>query len=86
MTTEEQTVVRLEDLRRRAGLSQSALAALAEVSPTTVNGIETGKGPTPRLRSIRALARALQVKPEEIDEFRPVLGFDPPPPPERAAG
>ena len=80
MTTEEQTVVRLEDLRRRAGLSQSALAALAEVSPTTVNGIETGKGPTPRLRSIRALARALQVKPEEIDEFRPVLGFDPPPP------
>jgi transcriptional regulator with XRE-family HTH domain len=45
------------------------LARLAQVAPSTIYLIETGRV-TPRARVIRAVASALDVSPHEIDEFR----------------
>jgi transcriptional regulator with XRE-family HTH domain len=53
-------------------LTVRALAAAAGCSPTTVNQVETGKR-LPRFGTIRRLAEALGVAPEEVAEFRRVL-------------
>src|SRR3712207_8934083 len=46
--------------------TQARLAAEAGVSPTTVSGIESGRILRPHFGTLRKLARALGVEPEEL--------------------
>jgi len=62
-------VRRLRELR---ALSQRELAAQAKLSVTTVNRIETGKR-KPIPRTVRRLAQALGVTPEELLAEQPRL-------------
>jgi transcriptional regulator with XRE-family HTH domain len=52
--------MRLGKIRRRKGLTQAALAEKAGLSINTVKSLET-RGVSPRLGTLRALARALHV-------------------------
>ena len=52
-------------LRERHALSQRELAARAKLSVTTVNRIESGQR-KPMPRTVRKLAEALGVTPEEL--------------------
>ena len=56
----------LIELRDKAYLSQSELAKEAGVTATTISRIETGKR-EPLRRTIRKLAKALEVKPGDIE-------------------
>jgi DNA-binding XRE family transcriptional regulator len=64
----------LNIVRRRQLLTGDELAAKAKVSKSTVFSIERGKH-QPTMRVVRQLAQALGVQPEEVDEFRAVLGL-----------
>jgi DNA-binding XRE family transcriptional regulator len=66
----------LETVRRRKLLSQRDLAKAAGVAPSTIYMIEAGKT-RPRLSIMRAICRTLDVPPEDIDEFRAVIGVEP---------
>ena len=55
----------LRELRLRAVLTQEELAHKAGVSRTTVVAAEKGKRPRPK--TIRAVAKALGVAPQEIE-------------------
>jgi transcriptional regulator with XRE-family HTH domain len=55
----------LKLLRQRQALSLTDLARLSKVGRVTINRIENGKQ-IPRPRTVRALARALQVEVEEL--------------------
>ena len=46
-------------------MSHRALATVAGLSPTTVLKLELGKGESPR-RTVRKLAKALDVEPHEL--------------------
>ena len=59
-------------LRELHALSQRELAALAKLSVTTVNRIETGQR-KPMPRTVRKLAEALGVTPEELLAEQPRL-------------
>lgn len=52
-------------LRTRRFMTQVELAQAAGMSPTTINRVETGKL-TPRFSTIKRLAAALGVSPEEL--------------------
>ena len=52
-------------LRERRALSQRELAARAKLSVTTINRIESGQH-KPMPRTVRKLAEALGVTPEEL--------------------
>lgn len=67
----------LRIVRRRRLLTQRDLAEKAGVMLSTVYLIETGRT-TPVLKVMRKICAALDVGPEEIDEFRAVLEGDPP--------
>jgi transcriptional regulator with XRE-family HTH domain len=56
----------LAALRERRMWTQVRLAEEAGVSPTTVSGVENGKISRPHFGTIRKLARALDVEPEEL--------------------
>jgi transcriptional regulator with XRE-family HTH domain len=65
----DSNVRRLRELR---ALSQRELAARAKLSVTTVNRIETGqRRPIPK--TVRKLAEALEVTPEELLAKQPKL-------------
>jgi DNA-binding XRE family transcriptional regulator len=66
------TMAPLSIVRRRALLSQRELAKKAGVSASTIYLIENGKT-RPRYRVVRELVAALDVKAEDVDEFRDVL-------------
>jgi len=55
----------LRTLRHEKMLTQQELAAKADLSITTICGIETGKF-YPSFRTIRALAKALGYRPQEL--------------------
>lgn len=57
-------VPRLRELRLLAALSQADLASMAQVSPVTVMRGEQGKPIRPM--SVRKLARALRVRPRDL--------------------
>lgn len=59
------TRVNLRRLREQRALSQRELAAQARLSVTTVNRIETGQS-KPMPRTVRKLAGALGVEPQEL--------------------
>ena len=56
---------RLRELRERAFLTQAELAEKSGVSEGTINRIELGRH-SPRISTIRRLAQALGVSPEEL--------------------
>jgi transcriptional regulator with XRE-family HTH domain len=58
---------RLREMREAKFLSHRELASRAGVSPTTVLNLEAGKG-EPQRRTVRKLARALEVDPAELVE------------------
>ncbi len=62
----------LRRLRELRALSQRELAARAKLSVTTINRIETGQR-RPMPRTIRKLAEALGVTPEELLTEQPRL-------------
>ena len=53
-------------IRRRRMWTQARLADEAGVSPTTVSGIESGRISRPHFGTLRKLAGALEVEPEEF--------------------
>lgn len=60
----------LKRMRKQAGLSQQALADLAQLSQAEVSALEAGRR-DPRLLTILYLARALHTVPSElINELR----------------
>ena len=59
-------------LRESRALSQRDLAALAKLSVTTINRIESGQR-KPMPRTVRKLAEALGVTPEELLAEQPRL-------------
>jgi tetratricopeptide (TPR) repeat protein/transcriptional regulator with XRE-family HTH domain len=61
--------VMVRQFRRRAGLTQEALAERSGVSVSTIRGVETGKRANPQLASVRSLAQALGLQPHEQDEL-----------------
>jgi transcriptional regulator with XRE-family HTH domain len=56
----------LMSIRGRRMWTQAQLADEAGVSPTTVSGIESGRISRPHFGTLRKLARALGVEPEEL--------------------
>jgi len=62
----------LRRLRELRALSQRELAARAKLSVTTVNRIETGQR-KPMPKTVRKLAEALEVTPEELLAEQPRL-------------
>jgi transcriptional regulator with XRE-family HTH domain len=56
----------LRRVRRRRGLTTTALADLAGLSPSFISMVETGQRPLRRRDHINALAAALRVPPAEI--------------------
>ena len=61
----EGTTMRLRQIRKREGLTQAALAAKARFSREYVARLETGRHDPP-ISTLRALARALNVRPCEL--------------------
>ena len=59
---------KLRRVRDKRLLSQRELAEKAGLSPTTILKLETGKVDDPHPRTIRKLARALEVDPSELVE------------------
>src|ERR687895_1165005 len=59
----------LASIRGRRMWTQARLAEEAGVSPTTVSGIESGRISRPHFGTLRKLARALGVEPEELVSY-----------------
>jgi transcriptional regulator with XRE-family HTH domain len=59
---------KLRRLREEQFVSQRDLAKRAEMSPTTILHLETGENPNPRLSTVRKIAEALGVDPNELVE------------------
>ncbi len=59
-------MTKLKTLREKQFLSQEDLAKKSEMTVSTINRLENDKQ-KPRLATIRKLAKALKVKPTEID-------------------
>jgi transcriptional regulator with XRE-family HTH domain len=62
----------LKWLRKQKALSLTDLSQRARISPVTINRIENGKQ-KPRPRTIRELARALEVRVEDLTSEQGVL-------------
>jgi transcriptional regulator with XRE-family HTH domain len=58
--------VHLKDLRKAAALSQQALAIKAGLSIGVVARIEQGSNEEPKLATLRALAKALEITLDEL--------------------
>ena len=59
---------KLRLLREQRFVSQRDLAKRAEVSPTTILHLETGENLNPRLSTVRKIAEALGIDPNELVE------------------
>ncbi|MGV4925428.1 helix-turn-helix domain-containing protein [Streptomyces sp. BHT-5-2] len=67
MTSEFSTL--LKRLRREANMTQEALAERAGVGVRTIRGLETGERADPRVTTVRLLADALGLRPEERERL-----------------
>lgn len=63
----------LREIRVRRLLSMRRLAKLAALAPTTIYLIESGQR-LPQYETMRKLAAALEVEPNDVDEFRAAMG------------
>lgn len=59
----------LRRLRVRAGLTQDELAENSGVSERTIRRLETGNRTNPRMTTVQELARALPLRPEELEQL-----------------
>ncbi|QHC23454.1 CHAT domain-containing protein [Streptomyces sp. GS7] len=59
----------LRRLRRRAGMTQEELAERSGVGVRSIRGLETGERSDPRVTTVRLLADALELGPEEREEL-----------------
>jgi len=57
---------KLKQVREKRFLSQRDLAQKAGVSPTTILHLETGESPNPRLSTVRRIAEALGLDPNDL--------------------
>jgi DNA-binding XRE family transcriptional regulator len=57
---------KIKKLREKKGLSQEKLARLADVSNNTIVNIESGKQTNPTIETVSKIAKALDVKIEEL--------------------
>lgn len=64
----DKETTRLRELMNQQGLSIRGLAALAKVSPSTIQSLTAGVGRKVRYSSVLAVANALGVSPNEIGE------------------
>lgn len=67
----------LQSFRRRAGLSQGALAKLAGIDPSYVNRLERGEREPPKREIVEALITALQLPPDDADRLLVAAGHLP---------
>ncbi len=67
----------LQAFRRRAGLSQGALAKLAGIDPSYVNRLERGEREPPKREVVEALIAALQLPPDDADRLLVAAGHLP---------
>lgn len=67
--------------RLRAGLTQEALAERSGISVSTIRGMETGKRRNPQLASVRQLAAALALRPQEQEDLLSAASAEPVPAP-----
>ncbi len=68
-------VTRLREWRERRALTQRELAAKAGMTVSTVNRIENGLQ-RPRISTVRKLAEALGVAPEELIDWGAQVGAE----------
>jgi DNA-binding XRE family transcriptional regulator len=59
----------MQEHRRRKFMTQDELAAASGVTRDTIWRIENGKYERLRMKTMKALAHALQVEPDDIREF-----------------
>jgi len=64
-------MVSLKELRKSHYISQEDLAKLADTTASTINRLEKGKQ-APRYGTIRKIAKALGVKPSDIEFLKPL--------------
>jgi transcriptional regulator with XRE-family HTH domain len=57
---------RIATLREEQALTQADLAERARISPSTLSQIESGKVPRPHVGTVRKIARALGVEPQDL--------------------
>lgn len=60
--------IRLRELREKRGLTQEQLAVAAGVTAKTVANIENGRSAIPLKGTLRLLADALGVEPDDLTE------------------
>lgn len=56
----------LKKLREKKGLSQDRLAKLADIANNTIIKIEQGENINPRLDTLKKIAKALEVKVDDL--------------------
>jgi transcriptional regulator with XRE-family HTH domain len=59
---------KLKELREKAGLTQQQLANQADLSISIISAIEQGASGDPRMSTLKALAKVLQVSLDELME------------------
>lgn len=59
-------IVSLRDIRIAKGITQEDLEASSGVTQTTISAIECGKNKRPSWETVRRLASALSVAPDEL--------------------
>lgn len=69
----------LRTLRIRRRLTQESLARLCGIRQNTISKLESNQNAVPSFATVRVLARALQVHPEQL-RFGPDPKAAPPPP------
>ena len=57
---------RIASLREEQALTQADLAERARISPSTLSQIESGKVPRPHVGTVRKIARALGIEPQDL--------------------
>jgi transcriptional regulator with XRE-family HTH domain len=57
---------RIASLREEQALTQADLAEKARISPSTLSQIESGRVPRPHVGTVRKIARALGVEPQDL--------------------
>lgn len=67
----------LREIRARRGLSQSALARAAGIDPSYLNRIERAEREPPKRSVVEALARELDLSPDEADRLLVAAGHLP---------